>query len=289
MGNGIWKPYIDESPFNIKIPKDAKVHPNSDSMMLNMVKHYNQITGGFGGSPMLMMASREWSAAHFFVDSSNMDFIDIRSHYWWGHGAICPMPVDVMSTITNADAAVSIMDLKLGKQWEFWELHGEYPNITCGNGSSGSLNGDGALRNGARESGLFIHSGCVDQASLESDAIEHALIFVYDARDGFENFIYPATSGADFDSSSSEDYIELGTRLRLKSNFNMDKVKDPYARKILQCIRDYGMYLVDENDSWSIGIQWNNLEDIDKYFGGEFEEDLLSVTPEFLEVVNFEI
>jgi len=288
MPNSIWRPFIDESPFNTKIPKDAKIHPNSEAMMRRMNEQHKGTTGG-QNEMQLQMQSRKWSSAHFFVDSTQEDFIAIKSHYDWGHRVIAPFPKNAMETLTNADKAICIIDINLGRQWEFWELEGEYPNITCGNGSSSSTLGDGATRHCSRESGLTMHGGSIKKACLESDAIEHALVFSADARDGFDNFIYPATIGADFDSSDTPDDLPLGTRLRLRSDFDIESVVNPYAKKIIQCIRDYGMYLVDENEGWSIGLQWNSLEDIDKYFTDEFERELLRVTPDFLEVVNFEI
>ena len=120
--------------------------------------------------------------------------------------------------------------------------------------------------------GLPILPSLVTYDEVQSGVIRHALRFT--APNTQRAHIWPARHNAS--DNSDPDLPPMGLRLRLKADFDMSGFS-PQVRVILQALKDYGMFLADNGDSWEIDgmpdSRWNDhiLKELGDVHGTNFE------------------
>jgi hypothetical protein len=251
----IWRPFSDDSPWNTPISSSDKVDSNSDIYIDYINEHFKSRSLISYGQCRVQVNIHEWSIPVYFVDN-NIKKIDVQSHYEWGESNFIPIPKDAKPA-EAADKSLCIVNKEEGKTWGVWELKGSYPNYTAGNTGVATLSSDGVIPNGTRESGFPIIAGLIRPEEIKAGEIRHALVFSFDARDGYDQFVYPATRGADFDSTPANKAMPMGTRLQLDPNFDTSGYPRG-ARIVMEALKKYGMYLGDENDSKSMSLYFQS-------------------------------
>lgn len=119
---------------------------------------------------------------------------------------------------------------------------------------------------------------------LASGRIEHAIRFAL-PNDRITNGVYhhPASHGTNAQESGP---IPYGSRLRLKADFDMERISDPDARVIAVALQEYGMLLADggnitlmgESDRYSEAKWEDMLED--------FTHALVGIEPQDFELLQ---
>ena len=262
----VWRPFNDTSPWNTPIKKEAIKSSKSDEFIDYMNKRVRVVTGT-SGYCTLQASVKEWSIPVYFLSDENErpKKIIIMPHNSWGGVINAPIPKTAKPT-EESDKALCIVDREEGFSYGIWELTGIYPNYTSGNAHRSDLSGNGVEINGARESGFPLIAGLIRPEEIRAGEIRHALVFAFDARDGHDQFVFPATRGADFDSTDSKSAPPMGTRFKLREDFDLSRYPEG-AKIVLKALKKYGMYLGDENDSRSMSLyfqsnsDWNGLFD----------------------------
>jgi hypothetical protein len=111
------------------------------------------------------------------------------------------------------------------------------------------------------------------------------LEFAFDARDGPDQFVYPASVGADYNNSGASTVLPMGARLQLKPGVDISSFPRG-ARIVAQALKDYGMYLGDENDSRSLGLEFQTNGSWEGLFGWEDRRVLYTLTASDFRVIE---
>ena len=141
----------------------------------------------------------------------------------------------------------------------FSELYKVYPvgtngdcpstcNATSGviyNGMSYALaDTSGGSGGGTDAAGMYVAPLLVRYSELKAGVIKHALRFSMDNGDIFAGFTWPAVANANPSCSPVTSCLQYGSRLRLKSSFNISSYS-PTTQVILQALKTYGMFMAD--------------------------------------------
>lgn len=253
-----WRPFSGTSPWNQTV--SSQVDPNSDT-------YINYIIDTCGDDCPIDTATYGWGCSVYFVGhlSPYPPPIDVPAHSNWGN-SLYSVPVPSFAVPdSSSDAHMSIIDRNRGWEWGFWQIRGSYPDLTAGNGWKTSLSGSGVLPGGqvaCRESGFPCIAGLVRQPEVKSGVINHALAFSFDARNGYDAYVYPASSGADNYGPSGDHVPPMGTRFQLKQEVDISNFSRG-AKAVARALKTYGMYLGDENARTDLTIGFQTAGDPD--------------------------
>ncbi|MCK5780557.1 MAG: hypothetical protein KAH04_06025 [Psychrilyobacter sp.] len=283
----VWRPFNDSSPWNQLINSVEKVDQNSDQQISYINEYFRKKSYIPVGECRLEANMGEWSIPVYYVDSlsENPQNIEVSSHSSWGKEIKAPIP-SYAKPSTGLDAHLAIVDKKRQKVWGFYDFQGQYPNYSSGNACETDLTGNGVIEGGSREAGTPIIAGLIRPEEVRAGKIEHALAFSFDARDGYEEFILPATQGTDNDSTNSLKAMPMGTRLQLKPDIDISKYPKG-AKIVLEALKKYGMYLVDENDSKSMSLYFQSNGDWKGIFEGEDIDAINEIKASDFRVINY--
>ncbi|RUA09356.1 MAG: hypothetical protein DSY38_00730 [Fusobacteria bacterium] len=284
----VWRPFSDDSPWNQPIKSTDKVAPNSDEQIAYINEHFKEKSLLPFGECRLKASIAEWSIPVYYIDSTSDSIkkIEVPAHNSWGKDLKAPIPPYAKPTAAE-DASLAIVDKKAKKSWEFYEIRGEYPNYTSGYGRETDLAGKGVITGGSsRESGVPLVAGLILPEEIKAGKIEHALVFSFDARDGYDEFIFPATQGTDNDSTNASKAMPMGTRLQLKPDVDISNFPKG-TQVVLEALKKYGMYLVDENDSKTMNIYFQSNGNWDGIFDSDDIEALNRIKASDFRVINY--
>lgn len=278
----VWRPFTDDSPWNTPVGDNPSVHTMSDAFIARAIQTYQQ--QGRTGEPFVGTAgavSQEWSIPVYFVEDlvPYPPEVFVAAHTSWGYNLSAPIP-EVAEPDPSADAHLCVIDRNTNEEWDFWQLRGEYPSFTSGTGRPYDTSQSGARaagEQGCRESGFPLIAGLIRPEEMEAGEIRHALVFAFDARDGADQFVYPASTGCDHNNSAAEDVWPIGTRIQLKPGIGISHLPRG-AEIVAQALKKYGAYLGDENDSMSIGVAFQQNRDWSGLFDREDKDALASLT-----------
>jgi hypothetical protein len=122
----------------------------------------------------------------------------------------------------------------------------------CGNGAKWDLNkvGYGQRPDGwtsADAAGLAIAPGVLRYDEVRAGEVSHALRFTLDCTSN--KYVSPASHYAVPDGCNAADGPPMGTRVRLKADFNLDGFTQS-ARTVLRGMQKYGMILADNGSNF---------------------------------------
>lgn len=151
----------------------------------------------------------------------------------------------------DADSHLAIVDQSTGCLYEFQSFsasrgtaiaHASYHAYT---GSGGHTSGP------AHAGGEFSYvAGMITPADVRAGVIAHALRVAIPRTSG--RFVYPGTRSDGTDSSG----MPQGSRLRLNPSLNIDALGlTPFQKMVAVALRDYGAYIADTSDAFSIYAQ----------------------------------
>jgi hypothetical protein len=164
-----------------------------------------------------------------------------------------PYPIPPTALIeAGSDRHILVIDTVNKKLYELFNaVKNQNNSWNAGSGAIYDLTSN-ALRHdfwtSADAAGLPIFPGLVRyEEVVEKGVINHALRFtVANTRN---SFIHPATHGAS--DSYSTNYPPMGTRLRLKANFDITGFS-AHVQVILKALKKYGMFVADNGSNWYI-------------------------------------
>jgi hypothetical protein len=262
----VWRPFSSDSPWNTPLGDNPTIDANSDEMIRHINDFYKERTGSKDECYVSTIPG-EWGIPVYFIETLEPypKVIHVDTRYSWGNALFAPIPEWAVPD-PAADAHICIINRISGEEWDFGEIRGKYPRYTSGTGCKipGGVQGEGVLPPGmvgARESGFPLIAGLVRPEEIRAGVIEHALVFGNDGRNGWENFVYPASTGCDYEFGPDGDHVlPMGARLQLRSDFDIS-ILSPSAQIIATALIEYGMYMGEENDGESLGIYMQTVGD----------------------------
>lgn len=286
----VWRPFTDDSPWNTPLGDNPPVHPMSDAFIARAIQTYRERDGngelsvGTAGAVL-----KKWSVPVYFVEDLDPypPEVFVDAHTRWGHDLWAPIP-EFAQPDPSADAHLCVIDRNTNEEWDFWQLRGKYPSFTSGTGrpyDTGQSGARAAGEPGCRESGFPLIAGLIRPEEMEAGEIRHALVFAFDARDGAEQFVYPASTGCDYNNSAAEHVWPIGTRIQLKPGVDISYLPRG-AEIVAQALKEYGAYLGDENDSMSIGVAFQQNRDWSGLFDPKDKDALTSLTVSDFRVIE---
>jgi hypothetical protein len=251
---GPFRPFSAESPWNTKIPADAKIDPNSDVL-----------TAQFLDLNPLHINIKEWSVAVYPVDAkTKRRYVQALypDQYGRGFGPRIQIPIPEGASPAGPDLGtgyIVLEDRAAGTAWEMRQA-GQNPDggWFAGFGSTIDLKGSGVNRpwmteanrlmsGSPRPSGAPLLAGLIRVDELKAGQIDHALAFAYpNAR--MDAFVAPASDAlAGKSPNAAGNGLPLGTRIQLDPNYDVEDTKlSPEAKTIARALQTYGAILVDQ-------------------------------------------
>lgn len=252
----VWRPFADASIWNMPIGENPLIDPDSDRYLAQINADYRQQTQA--RDQCFVSTSREsWGVAFYFIDqlSPYPATLIVNAHTNWGQPLSAPFPSGAVAD-PSEDAHLCIVDRNANLEWDFWNVKGRYPALSCGSSALVNTLGDGIVvgSHGCREAGFPLSAGLIRPEELVAGKISHALVYGFDCRNGYDQFVYPAITGCDDKNGpNGSQVLPIGARLQLKPQTDISRLT-PSARIIAQALKTYGMFLGDEGDSHSFSI-----------------------------------
>ncbi len=266
---GKWRPFSDDSLWNVPVSKDAISHPDSDKIIYLMSKKATNIR-----------LAQIYSIPLWVIDSDKIPKVKMRSRRifdkWdsdrdgWSDVAV-PVIREMWPEPTN-DGHLCIIDPLKMTAWEFsrfkWPKNKSTPQCTTfniwdlnGTGMGNPFEGKRWQTRGGRGSGFPIIAGLIRPEELEAGEIRHALVFTYpkNRRDiSGGNIFLPPACRSDGKHKGDEFPIE-GMRFQLDpalSEKDFDKWGLNREGKIVAiALQRYGMYLGDNGGAMALQAQ----------------------------------
>mgnify|MGYP001561550252 CR=1 FL=1 len=232
------KLYSETSPFNKKIPADAKIDLNSSKLIQNLVRQGKR--NGF------IIALKRFSVTVFFADQNTPQY-DVSLTAKWAPAKIMkqvPIP-DYAVPDSSSDGQMVIINQTTGCEYDFWRAEKVKGKWSASWGNTTKIDGSGVYEKGysARGSGFALLAGMIWPDELKSGAIKHALIFTSDPvkRGGP---VPPATESDGV--SKNKNAIPEGARLQLDPGLDIENLNlTDYEKIIAKALQEYGMFLAD--------------------------------------------
>jgi hypothetical protein len=288
-----WRPFSADSPWNTKIPEDARIDPNSDVLVADL---------GVGGALYVNMP--DWSVMVKYFDSTQAPMRSVRPLYAGHYGPgfapneRVPLPFDALPEgATPAQSNYfTLVDPVRNLAWDTRQL-GKTPegDWFAGFGAVVDLAGTGVskpwmqaersdLSAGARPSGAPLIAGLIRVDEVKAGRIDHALAFAYPiAQTG--KFLPPASTALSAADAESARHIGLpmGARIQLDPGYDLDNtLLSPAAKVIAKALQEYGAILVDEAGATVLYAE-SGPEQLAEWNGLLAPGDLQTLfTPEFM-------
>lgn len=251
-----WRPFSAASPWNTRIPADARADPASAALIDDLASrgawHIN---------------IRDWSIPVYFVDADRTPKHDVGDSRPGVYGAgfefprQIPIPADAVASPPVGDFSdnhLSVIDRAKGLEWGLWAARQDAGGRWfTGLGAVTDLNGTGVAppwfdspreldSHRARASGFPLVAGLILVDEVKAGRIEHALCFAYDhCRTGL--FVPPASTAqvAQLDAVDSRG-IPMGGRIQLDPAWDVENSRlSPAGKVIARALQEYGAYCGD--------------------------------------------
>ena len=290
-GQRAWRPFSDDSPWNQKIPADAKTDPNSA-----------QLIDSLAAAPFYINID-EWSIPVYYVNSDLVPKVNVINSRpgIYGRGFKEPNQIPVLPNFIasppvgeNSDNHICIVDTAKMIEWDMWAARKNNDgNWTTGLGAVTDMRSTGVEKpwyaqehefdaHRSRAGGFPLSAGLIRPEEIKAGKIEHALVFAYQ-RGLSEFFIPPAsTAQATFMEMNNRFGIPMGGRIQLDPSINVDTLNlTPACKIIARALQQYGAFngdyagatvLYADNSPQALK-EWKRIlgaEDLTKVFNTEF-------------------
>jgi hypothetical protein len=190
-----------------------------------------------------------------------------------------PIPSDADAR----DQYLIVVDDATCTSYELYGLDETEPWTQATSAAVFDLNANQSRRDGqpsAIQSGLPMFPMLVRYDEVKKGTVDHALLF--NAPTQSSHFMSPATMGiANEDASSDADLPPIGSRFRLKSDFDCGDLTTAEGRTICATLQTYGMYLGGSSSSLF------SLQGVhDSRWSDEILDDIKQMQPDNFEVVD---
>jgi hypothetical protein len=242
-----WRPFADTSPFNQRIPANARLAASSSTLVMRLREEGAGPKSGRGNIP----EGSDYHKSVFYARATDPEYT-VR-----GGSTVSPYDVDGRKVrlpegarqTPGGDAHLGIV--YDGEEWCFYRASVDpgTRTISVSSGRRIPLSGDG--RNAAATSARFgCLAGLIRYQELVAGRIEHA-IFMTASTTG-SGFVYPALKS---DGPRGADYPPMGTRFQLDPSYATDQWLSRFPawkQGVLRALRDYGGYVGDTtNGGWT--------------------------------------
>mgnify|MGYP006291703015 CR=1 FL=1 len=238
---GGWRPFSDDSPWNVPIGPDPAIDPNSDAMIASLEPSANE--GGF------WVNLEEWTIPVYYADDGTPVY-DVPCDNDWevcgsGFGSDVPIPYGAMPD-SSSDAHMAVVDLSRDLSWDMFRARPYDGGWVVEWGYLFDLTSDGVHPDGigsARAAGFPLLAGLIRMEEIQRGYIDHALVMAYETpRSGV--YVYPASTV--YGASGDENTIPMGGRLQLDPTIDVEALELSDAAKVVaRALQEYGVYLVD--------------------------------------------
>ncbi|HAY05473.1 MAG TPA: hypothetical protein PKV67_07475 [Hyphomonas sp.] len=255
---GPFRPFNATSPWNTKIPADAKIDPNSDVLMAD-----------FAELNPLHINIAEWSVAVYQVDAKTTPRQYVQglypNQYGRGFGPRKRIPIPNGATAGGPNPGTGYIVLEDRKTGTAWEMRQAGQNKDggwyAGFGATVDLRGNGVnppwmvaesplMAASPRPSGVPLSAGLIRVDELKAGRIEHALAFAY-GNVRTNAFVAPASTAMPSREGRADNPfgLPLGARIMLDPAYDIENTMlSPSAKVIARALQEYGAILVDEAD-----------------------------------------
>jgi PKD repeat protein len=229
------------------------------------------------------------TVAYSGVKGESSDASTVRTNGPGTQGGI-PIPANIKPA-PGSDSQVILWDPIAGEFWDFWACTVDINGYWSTNGSGqyqctnfSHFTGEQASSGvpstqpnpyPSRGAGVPYIAGLVRKWEIDLGVIDHAIAFAFDTP--ANTFVYPA-SKSDGTSTPDQDMPE-GTRIKLRDNFPVQDLADPTARIIATAMRDYGMICIDHAGNPKIYAEADVSVGLGPEWGGQFIVNLLREIP----------
>ena len=252
FAQSVWRPFGDDSPWNRKIPSDAKTDSQSNRLIADFAK------GDFS------INIDDWSIPVYYVNSDSVPRVNVINSRpgIYGKGFAEPNRIPILPDFIASqpvgdfsDNHICILDTAAMIEWGMWAARKNKDGVwTTGLGAVTDLKSSGIEKpwfeqehefdaHRARASGFPLIAGLIRPEEIEAGRIEHALVFAYQ-RGRSEFFIPPAsTAQATTYEMNNRIGIPMGGRIQLDPSINVDTLHlNPACKIIAKALQEYGAF-----------------------------------------------
>jgi hypothetical protein len=232
------------SPFNLPIPADAQVDPNSALLVQSLADAVHQ--GSF------LVAVGRWTVPVYVAGPKTPRYRVALTADWAPAHMLAGVPIPPGARPDPAgDGHLAILDRRSGCEYDLWKAKKVGRTWTAGWANSLRTTESGVYPRGlsARGSGFALLGGMIWPDELARGTIDHVLIFSYPST--ALGFVSPASESDGV--SGRPEAIPEGARLQLDPSLDLDSLMlPPYERTIARALQRYGMYLADNGSPPSL-------------------------------------
>jgi hypothetical protein len=240
------RPFAALSPWNVPIPTDPVVDPNSATIAgylgsegkayADLYEYGNPVWDAYAGTPRY----------------------DITCTEPWGSCPLSRAPVPMPASAgasSGSDGSMVVIDWSTRIGYDFWRARKTSSGWTAAWGTVFSIDGNG-IEDGATGAGMPLLGGMIRTYEIQQGYIDHALTFSTD--NACTSVLrYPA-SKTDGDSSRSN-CIPEGARVQLDPSIDVDTIPGitPGERAVAHALQTYGAY-ADNNGGAKMSFSFEN-------------------------------
>ncbi len=248
----VWRPFSADSPWNQRIPRDAKTDPQSAALIEDLAK------GDF------VINMDDWSIPVYYVKADSVPKVNVINSRpgIYGKGFAEPNHIPVLPDFIasppvgeSSDNHMCILDTAAMLEWDMWAARkNSRGDWTTGLGAVTDLRSSGVERpwfdqehefdaHRSRAGGFPLIAGLIMPEEIAAGRIEHALVFAYQ-RGRSEFFIPPAsTAQATFMEMNNRFGIPMGGRIQLDPSIDVDTLPlTPACKVIAKALQEYGAF-----------------------------------------------
>ncbi len=248
----IWRPFDDDSPWNRKIPANAKTDPQSNQFIDDFAK------GDF------FINIEDWSIPVYYVHSDSVPKVNVINSRpgIYGKGFAEPNRIPVLPDFIASppvgdfsDNHMCVLDTTANLEWDMWAARKNRDGVwTTGLGAVTDLKSTGVEKpwfeqenefdaHRSRAGGFPLIAGLIRPDEIKAGRIDHALVFAYQ-RGRSEFFIPPAsTAQATTNEMNNRVGIPMGGRIQMDPALNVDMLHlNPACRIIAKALQEYGAF-----------------------------------------------
>jgi len=237
-----WRAFGNKSPFNTRIPKDAKVDPNSEKMIESLMD------GTFSSKGHLHVNIEKWSIPVYRVPEPvpPIQTIICDSKRFSGFESVTLPVWPALRPDPNADHHLVVLDRTNNVAWDFWGARWENGQLKTKAANKVDLLGDGLVpEGGCRLVGFALLAGLITPEDVASGKIDHALVFAHQYL--APSAVWPANKHARFERR--KDSIPCGGLVQLDPAVDVNALEiSAVGKMIAKALQEYGMYACDFAD-----------------------------------------
>ncbi len=238
-----WRPFNNSSPWNVPIPANPAIDPNSAAMIQLFNDRSYQ-------DPRPWININRYSAPLWVADANtpryNVDCGKPSCTFFQN----VPIPHNAVPD-PESDGHMIVVDVARQREWDFYRARKRSDGSWAADwGAYFDLTGNGVLSPGtssARASGFPLSAGLIYADEIQAGHIPHALVMVIaGSRHGCR--VWPAT--ATYGWSHDARALPMGARVQLDPSLDLNSLNlSPAAKVIARALQEYGAYVGDEGSS----------------------------------------